>query len=148
MKHNDNFDLILRGDDRDFFDGWFDDFFPPYPPRKDMKRFNAIMKTDVKETENNYVLDVDMPGFDKKDISLELENGYLTISAKRENKVEEKDEKRYIRRERSFGQFSRSFYIGEVDENEIEANLKDGILTIKLPKQKKEIKKSNRIEIK
>ncbi len=152
MKNEDKFDLIFRGGQReplDFFENWFDDFMPPYPPRKDMKRFNSIMKTDVKETENNFILDVDLPGFDKKDVNLELENGYLTISAKREHKSEQTDKKEnFIRRERSFGQFSRSFYVGDISQEEIEASLDNGILTIKLPKEKKQKEKSNRIEIK
>ncbi len=152
MKHNDNFDLILRGDDREplnFFGDWFDDFMPTFS-RKDMKRFNSIMKTDVKEIDKSYVLDIDLPGFDKKDVNLELENGYLTISAKRENKFEEKDDKKenFIRRERSFGQFSRSFYVGDIKEEDIDASLENGILTVTIPKEEKEMPKKKRIEIK
>lgn len=154
MKHNNNnFGLISRGEyDREplgFFDDWFDDFMPMFS-RKEMKQFNSIMKTDIKESGDNYVLEVDLPGFDKKDVSLELDNGYLSITAKREHKVEDDDEKKgnFIRRERSFGQFSRSFYVGDIDEEDIDAKLENGILTIKLPKEKKEQSKSNRIEIK
>ncbi len=154
MKHNNNnFGLISRGEhDREplgFFDDWFDDFMPMFS-RKEMKQFNSIMKTDIKESGDNYVLEVDLPGFDKKDVSLELDNGYLSITAKREHKVEEDDEKKgnFIRRERSFGQFSRSFYVGDIEEDDIDAKLENGILTIRLPKEKKEQPKSNRIEIK
>lgn len=154
MKHNNNnFGLISRGEyDREplgFFDDWFDDFMPMLS-RKEMKQFNSIMKTDIKESGDNYVLEVDLPGFDKKEVSLELDNGYLSITAKREHKVEDDDEKKgnFIRRERSFGQFSRSFYVGDIDEEDIDAKLENGILTIKLPKEKKEQPKSNRIEIK
>lgn len=154
MKHNNNnYNLISRGDNErepvGFFDDWFDDFMPMFS-RKEMKQFNSIMKTDIKETENNYVLEVDLPGFDKKDIALELDNGYLSISAKREHKVEENNEKKgnFIRRERSFGQFSRSFYVGDIKEEDIDAKLENGILTIKLPKEEKKEVKSNHIEIK
>ena len=151
MKHNNNFDLARRGEDREplsFFDGWFDDFMPMFS-RKEMKEFNSIMKTDVKETEKNYILDVDLPGFKKEDVNLNLENGYLTISAKREHKVDNEDRKEnFVRRERSFGQFSRSFYVGDVEQDEIEAHLENGILTIKLPKEEEKKAKSNRIEIK
>lgn len=151
MKHNNNFDLVRRGEDREplsFFDGWFDDFMPMFS-RKEMKEFNSIMKTDVKETEKNYILDVDLPGFKKEDVNLNLENGYLTISAKREHKVDNEDRKEnFVRRERSFGQFSRSFYVGDVEQDEIEAHLENGILTIKLPKEEEKKAKSNRIEIK
>ncbi len=151
MKHNNNFDLVRRGEDREplsFFDGWFDDFMPMFS-RKEMKEFNSIMKTDVKETEKNYILDVDLPGFKKEDVNLNLENGYLTISAKREHKVDNENRKEnFVRRERSFGQFSRSFYVGDVEQDEIEAHLENGILTIKLPKEEEKKAKSNRIEIK
>ena len=154
MKHNNNnYNLISRGDNErepvGFFDDWFDDFMPMFS-RKEMKQINSIMKTDIKETENNYVLEVDLPGFDKKDITLELDNGYLSISAKREHKVEENNEKKgnFIRRERSFGQFSRSFYVGDIKEEDIDAKLENGILTIKLPKEEKKEVKSNHIEIK
>lgn len=150
MKHNNNFDF-RRGEDREplsFFDGWFDDFMPMFS-RKEMKEFNSIMKTDVKETEKNYILDVDLPGFKKEDVNLNLENGYLTISAKREHKVDNENRKEnFVRRERSFGQFSRSFYVGDVEQDEIEAHLENGILTIKLPKEEEKKAKSNRIEIK
>lgn len=151
MKHNNNFDLVRRGEDREplsFFDGWFDDFMPMFS-RKEMKEFNSIMKTDVKETEKDFILDVDLPGFKKEDVNLNLENGYLTISAKREHKVDNEDRKEnFVRRERSFGQFSRSFYVGDVEQDEIEAHLENGILTIKLPKEEEKKTKSNRIEIK
>ena len=151
MKHNNNFDLVRRGEDREplsFFDGWFDDFMPMFS-RKEMKEFNSIMKTDVKETEKDYILDVDLPGFKKEDVNLNLENGYLTISAKREHKVDNENRKEnFVRRERSFGQFSRSFYVGDVEQDEIEAHLENGILTIKLPKDQEEKANSNRIVIK
>ena len=80
---------------------------------------------------------------------MELENGYLSISAKREHKVEENDKKdNFIRRERSFGQFSRSFYVGDIKEEDISAKLENGILTVLLPKEEKETPKTKRIEIK
>ncbi len=149
MKNSRHFDL--QRSEREplgFFDGWFDDFMPMFS-RKEMKEFNSVMKTDIKETENNYVLEVDLPGFDKKDINMELENGYLSISAKREHKVEENDKKdNFIRRERSFGQFSRSFYVGDIKEEDISAKLENGILTVLLPKEEKETPKTKRIEIK
>ena len=149
MKH-DKFDLISRNEREPlgFFDGWFDDFMPMFS-RREMKEFNSVMKTDIKETDKNYVLEVDLPGFDKKDVNLQLENGYLTISAKREHKVDNENRKEnFVRRERSFGQFSRSFYVGDVEQDEIEAHLENGILTIKLPKEEEKKAKSNRIEIK
>ena len=150
MKH-DKFDLISRNEREPlgFFDGWFDDFMPMFS-RREMKEFNSVMKTDIKETDKNYVLEVDLPGFDKKDVNLQLENGYLTISAKREHKMEEGQDKKgnFIRKERSFGQFSRSFYVGDIQQEDIDAKLENGILTILLPKEEKSAPKSNCIEIK
>lgn len=151
MKHNNNFDMIKRENNREplrFFDDWFDDFMPMFS-RREMKEFNSIMKTDVKETEKNYILDIDLPGFKKEDVNIDLENGYLTISAKREHKVDNEDKKEnFVRRERSYGQFSRSFHVGDISQDEIEAHLENGTLTIKLPKEEEKKAKSNRIEIK
>lgn len=142
MKRN-SYDLVFRGDRDPFFDDWFDLDFPFARGNK-----REIMKTDIKELDNAYVLEVDLPGFDKKDVNLNLENGYLTISAKREHHYESDKKDNYIRRERSFGQFSRSFYVGDVKEEDIEAHLDNGILEIKLPKENKEKKGTKRIEIK
>ena len=137
---NDKFDLLLRGDDDNFFG------FPFFDMGYNKKQ--ALMRTDVKETETSYELTVDLPGFKKEDVHLDLEDGYLTISAKREHNHDEKDKKgNFIRRERSFGEFSRKFYVGDVKESEIDAHLENGILTINLPKEKK-VPNKNRIEIK
>lgn len=78
-----------------------------------MNKAGSLMKTDIKETADSYVLDIDMPGIDKKDIGIELRDGYLTVSAKKEESSEEKGEHHYLRRERSYGACSRSFYVGE-----------------------------------
>lgn len=95
------------------------------------------MKTDVKETDGSYEVDVDLPGFKKEDISLQLENGYLQISAvKGLDKEEKGGDGRYIRRERYTGQCSRSFYIGgNVTEEDIRARYEDGILKLTVPKR-------------
>ena len=155
MKHdNDKFDLVVGGkhrhNDMSLFDPFFDDFFDmPMMHRPEPRHLANVMRTDVKETENSYVLDVDVPGFDKKDINLELEDGYLTISAKHEYNKEQEDKKEnFVRRERSFGSVSRSFYVGDIKQEQVEAKLEKGILTITLPKNKDENKKPNKIEIK
>ena len=86
MKNNDKFDLTTRGDRDDFgfFSPFFDDFFGmPMIDRREANRFNQMMKTDVKEGEKDYTLEVELPGIDKKDVNLDLKDGYLTISAKR-----------------------------------------------------------------
>ena len=142
MKRN-NYDLVFRGDRDPFFDDLFDLDFPFARGNK-----REIMKTDIKELDNAYVLEVDLPGFDKKDVNLNLENGYLTISAKREKRFDSDKKDNYIRHERSFGQFSRSFYVGDVKEEDVEAHLDNGILEIKFPKENKEKKNTKRIEIK
>ena len=93
------------------------------------------MKTDIQEKDGNYLLDIDLPGFDKDDIKAELKDGYLTISANKDEKKEEKDEKgNYIRRERYTGHCQRSFYVGnQVSQEDISASYKDGILKLVVP---------------
>lgn len=116
------------------FDNFFDDFFS-FPTL--MQKTHNMMETNIKELDNEYQLEVALPGFEKKDIRLDLKNGYLTISAERNELKEEKDNNgRYIRRERYFGNSSRSFYVGNtVSEEDIHAAFKDGILQIAVPKR-------------
>lgn len=99
-----------------------------------------LMKTDVRETENGYELDIDLPGYAKEDIGAQLENGYLTIVAKKDSSSEKKDEQgRYIRQERYTGSMSRSFYIGDaVTQEEVKAKFENGILKLSIPKKDKE----------
>ena len=106
------------------------------------------MKTDVKESENGYDLEVEMPGFEKGDINLELNNGYLTITASRNEKNDESDKKdNYIRRERYYGNCARSFYVGDIKEEDIDAKLEKGVLSIHIPKETEKDSKK-KIEIK
>lgn len=124
-----------------FFDDMFGDFFAP----SFFRGGKSAMSTDLKELDTGYELSVDMPGFEKKDIELSLEGGYLTVSAKREEKEEEKNN--YLRRERSFS-CSRSYYVGDlVTEEDIKAKYDKGILTLIVPKKEKEIEKKRQIEI-
>ncbi len=104
------------------------------------------MKCDIYELNGDYHIEMDIPGFDKKDIKIESKNGYLTITASKENKDEEEN-KNYIRRERSYGKFERSFYLGDLDDQKIEAEFKDGMLKITVPK-KEETNDKKFIEIK
>lgn len=114
------------------------------------KNTKNMMKTDVRETENGYEVDIDLPGFKKEEISAQLSNGYLTISAAKGLDKEEKDkEGRYIRRERYAGSMSRSFYVGEgVKEQDIHAKFDNGILKLALPKKDENaVEQNNYIEI-
>lgn len=119
--------------DDPFFEGW-----------RNMDRAAAcdpnmsagMMSTDVRETDKGYMVDIDMPGFKKDDISLDLQNGYLTVSAHRNSSHEDKDDNgRWLRRERHAGSCSRSFYVGEdVKDSDIHASYKDGTLCLETPK--------------
>lgn len=113
----------------------FDEFFKdPFFGDADS---GVSMRTDIKELDGNYILDIDMPGFQKENIHAELDNGYLTISARKEESKDEKDEKgNYIHRERYTGQCQRSFYVGDaVKEEDIRAGYQDGILHLSFPKK-------------
>ncbi len=100
------------------------------------KNAKNLMKTDVRELENSYELDIDLPGFKKDEIRIELDNGYLTISAARAlDKDEERKKGQYIRRERCSGECSRSFYVGDkLEPADVSARFADGILQISFPK--------------
>ena len=99
--------------------------------------FSRMMTTDVKETDNGYQLDMNLPGFAKEDIKAELKDGYLTINAQSNSSNDEKDEDgNYIRRERYTGSCSRSFYVGDaVTQDDIHAAFKDGVLSLNIPKK-------------
>lgn len=125
----------------DLFDDMFDDMYgmrPFFGNHNPLYGKNAknLMKSDVRETEDAYELDIDLPGFKKDEVSLKLEQGYLTISAaKGLDKDDENKNGRYIRRERYTGACSRSFYVGDqLKPEDISAKFEDGILKIHLPK--------------
>ena len=96
-----------------------------------------LMKTDIKELEKGYVLDVELPGFSKENIQAELKDGYLTITATRNSETEDKaEDSKFLRRERFQGTCKRSFYVGEyLHEEDIKAEFKDGVLTLSFPKE-------------
>ncbi len=121
------------------FDDWMDFSFPDIDKTLYGKHAKNMMKTDVKETDNGYEVAVDLPGFKKDEIRLELNDGYLTISAEKGLDKDEKDKKdTYIRRERYAGSMSRSFYVGEsLTEKDIHAKYENGILTLDVPKEDK-----------
>ena len=121
-----------------FLDDLLDDFEP---------EINSVspMKCDIYEKGKDYGIEMDMPGFDKKDITVDMENGYLTITATKENKIEEKD-KKYLRKERSYGKYQRQFYMGDIKEEDVKAEFNNGILKITVPKQA-EMNTKKKIEI-
>ena len=122
----------------DLFDSFFEDFARP---TRNVARYNApaanVMRTDVKETETGYELDVDLPGYKKENVQVELKDGCLTVTAKTAQSKDEKDENgKYIRRERYSGTCSRAFYVGEdIEQNDIKATFEDGILKLSVPKK-------------
>ena len=136
------------------FDEFFDDnfgMFPMWNGRNPLygKRAKNLMKTDVRETENTYEVDIDLPGFKKDEIKVDLKNGYLTVSAAKGLGKDQKDQEgKYIRQERYAGACSRSFYVGDVESADVSAKYEDGILKISLPKHvQPELPKSTSIAI-
>lgn len=117
-------------------DDFMDGFTFPSTERNYVQNTSGVMNTDIKETENGYELDIDLPGFKKEDVKAQLKDGYLTINATNSSSKEEKDnEGKYIRRERYSGSVSRSFYVGEnVAQEDIRAKFENGILKLSVPK--------------
>ena len=139
------------------FDDWFDDF--PFFDDRDLRKVDKklygrragnLMKTDIQEMKDGYKMEVDLPGFKKDEVTLELKNGVLTIQAVKGLDKDETDKKgKYIRQERYAGACSRSFYVGDaVEPEDVSAKFEDGILTIKVPKNaKKQLPKNSAISI-
>ena len=125
------------------FDEFFNDnfgMFPMWNERNPLygKHAKNLMKTDVRETEDSYEVDIDLPGFKKDEITVDLKDGYLTIQAAKGLDKDEPDKKgRYIRQERYAGACSRSFYVGEIKPEDVSAKYEDGILKLSMPKQAK-----------
>ncbi len=127
----------------DLFDSFFDDMLPTYNTA-------TVMRTDIREKDGNYLLDIDLPGYKKEDIKISLYNGNLTIQAEHNDSKEEKDAKgNVIRQERYSGTCSRTFYVGEsIRESDIRAGYENGILTLQIPtEQKKEAEEKKYIDI-
>ena len=136
------------------FDDWFG--FPVFPEMHDVdrklygKHAAREMKTDVREHDDGYELDIDLPGFKKDELTLHLENGYLTVSAAKGLDEEHKDKKgKVIRCERYSGAMQRSFYVGDgVEESDVHAKFQDGVLKLEIPKkERKQIAERHTIEI-
>ena len=121
--------MIPRRNHFDLFDEMFSDpFFT--------ETENKVMKTDIKEKKDKYVIDMDLPGYEKNDIKIDIQDGYLTVHANVNKEETEKDEGKYVRKERYVGECSRSFYVGDnVTEEDIKAKFKNGILTLEVNKK-------------
>ena len=125
------------------FDDWFD--FPEFPEFRNLdkaerklygRHANRMMKTDVHEHDDHYELDIDLPGFKKEEITVELNNGYLTVSAAKGLDEENTEKGKLIRQERYSGSMQRSFYVGDgVKEEDIAAKFEHGVLKLSVPKQ-------------
>ena len=129
-----------------FNDDWMNFGFPEVDKALYGKHAGNVMKTDVKETDAGYEVDIDLPGFKKDEINAKLENGYLTISAAKGLDKDEQDKNgKYIRKERYAGSMSRSFYVGEgVTQDDIKAKYEDGILRLVVPKKDNKAVENNR----
>lgn len=135
--------MIPRKHNYDLWDEMFND---PFFEEGESK----LMKTDIKEKKDKYVIDMDLPGYEKDGIKIEIQEGYLIVHAKVNKVDDEKEKGKFVRKERYTGECSRSFYIGEdIKEDEIKAKFHNGTLTIEVPKkdQKKELPNKKYIEI-
>lgn len=135
-----------------FDDDWFNDKeFRNMEKKLYGHRAKNVMNTDVKETEDGYELEMNLPGFRKEEVSVELNDGYITIRAAKGLDEDEKEKKtgKYIRRERYSGACERSFYVGEgVTQQDIKASFKHGILRLDIPKKEvKKVEQNNFISI-
>ena len=140
-----------------FEESFIDDLFGfPMKEFDDMERklygrkANRMMKTDIREKDDNYEVSVDLPGFKKEEITVELDNGYLTISAAKGLDKDENKKGKLIRQERYAGSMTRSFYIGDnVEKGDIEATYRHGVLTLTVPKKalEKQVSEKNLIAI-
>ena len=125
-----------------------------YDPFKEMEEFERrffgqrtpALKTDIREAENAYILDCDLPGFALEDIKAEIKNGYLTIRAERKTDTESRDS--YLRRERTYGTFTRTFDLEGIDAEAITASFKNGVLSVNLPKMEPKVDEGRMLEIK
>ncbi|MBR2801019.1 MAG: Hsp20/alpha crystallin family protein [Erysipelotrichaceae bacterium] len=138
-----------------FTEDLFDDWFGLDREMEDLnckiygKRAQREMLTDIREHEDHYELEIDLPGFHKEDIQVELENGYLTVTATKGHEQEEKNkEGKMVRQERYSGTMSRSFYVGEeLKSEEIHGKYEGGVLTLNIPKKTQKLEKKDTILI-
>ena len=128
-----------------YLDGVFDDFFTPMKGDDFSK-----MKCDIYEKNGIYTMEMDIPGFNKEDVKIEVDdNDYLTITAEKTSESDSSDDgKNYVRKERCYGKYQRSFYVGDIDKENIDASFENGILKVTMPKKEEEKSSKKTIEVK
>lgn len=130
--------LMPRKDTLDLFDDIFGENF--------LSKFDTnMMRTDIRESDNGYIIDVDLPGYKKENIKVDVTDGYLNISAKMDDEEDDSKKGKYVRRERYYGECSRSFYIGDdIKTDDVKASFKNGILSLNIPKKTEAEKESEK----
>ena len=128
-----------------YLDGVFDDFFTPVRGDEMSK-----MRCDIYEKDGIYTMEMDIPGFNREDVKIEIDdNDYLTITAEKNSETNDEDsDKNYVRKERSYGKYQRSFYVGDIDKDKIDAKFENGILKITINKKEEEKSSKKTIEVK
>lgn len=130
-----------RKAERDFFNDFFSPVFSG--------TMHSAMKTDITEKDNEYVLEMELAGYNKDEVKISLEDGYLKVEAEKKVEKDSEDNKKYVHKERYYGSQSRSFYVGNVDQSKIKANFNNGVLEISVPKEEMEEEKNTKyIDIK
>lgn len=136
--------MIPRKHDFDLLEDMFGD--DPFFTEGESK----LMRTDIKEKKDKYVIDIDLPGYEKNEIKVNIQDGYLVVNAKVQKAEDKKEEGKFVRKERYTGECSRSFYVGDsVKEEDVKAKFHNGTLTLEVPKkdEKEEIPETKYIEI-
>ncbi|MCD8095887.1 MAG: Hsp20/alpha crystallin family protein [Ruminococcus sp.] len=128
---------------RDVFRSFDDDFFSDFGTNQ-----VSSFRTDIKDEGDKYVLEAELPGFDKEDINLDITGKTLTLSAEHSSQKDDDTNKNYIRRERSYGAYRRTFDLSQIDTDNIDAQYKNGVLYLTMPKKEPTAPASRRLEIK
>ncbi len=136
--------LSIYRRNKDFFEDFFNDF-----KLTGSNLPSGMMKTDIKELDNNYVLSVELPGYDKDDVKVSMEDGYLTIETEKKSENEESNsEGKFIRKERYYGLMKRSYYVGDVTIDDLKGTFDKGILHLEIPKEVKKVPEKRYLELK
>ncbi|HOI47444.1 MAG TPA: Hsp20/alpha crystallin family protein [Bacilli bacterium] len=124
----------------------FDEFFDDFLNNNNFQTASRVMKSDIYEEGDSYHLDIELPGFTKEDLKIDFDNGYLTVTAEKKDQRDEEN-KKYIRKERFYGLYKRSYYIGDVSEDSIRAKFDNGVLKVSIKKIELEAPKQKIISI-